>query len=169
MGIEFLITTLATLISLLLGGLIPLIEKIVGPRAQKYYSTYPDRNLSKFLEGIFHLKKNLNQTYKEKISISLETLKNATIEIDNVIDEISAIGKEKQIAITKLENDLINLSLQENELKQKIETMEKVPVESLRHFEAILNIGDKRGAKRDYILFASGVFCLLSFQLFCTC
>ena len=105
----------------------------------------------------FHLDKDNKQSYKEKISSSLETLNKATGDIDKVINEISEISEEKQITIQKLEKELEDLSLRETELKEKIETLENVPVESIKHFEEILNKGDKRGARRDYILFASGV------------
>jgi hypothetical protein len=42
-------------------------------------------------------------------------------------------------------------------IKQKIATLEKVPIEAMKHFEEALNKGDKRSAYRDYILFGEGV------------
>lgn len=148
---------LASAISLTLGGLVPLIEKSLVPKAQEYYDKYPEKNFSKFLAKFFHLDEDNRQSYKERIATSLETLNKATGEIDKVINEISEISEEKQITIRTLEKELEELSLRESELKQKIKTLENVPVESIKHFEEILNKGDKKGARRDYILFASGV------------
>jgi hypothetical protein len=42
-------------------------------------------------------------------------------------------------------------------IKQKIATLEKVPIEVMKHFEEALKKGDKRSAYRDYILFGAGV------------
>lgn len=102
-------------------------------------------------------KKKDQESYQGRIDHSLKSLKNATGEIDNVITEIGKISKEKHETIEKLEHELQNLSSREIKLKDKIETMEKVPLEVLKHFEEILNKGQKRGAKRDYILFIAGV------------
>ena len=125
MGFEIILGILASIISLTLGGLVPLIEKTLGPKAQEYYDKNPEKNFSKFLVKFFHLDKDNKQSYKEKISSSLETLNKATGDIDKVINEISEISEEKQITIQKLEKELEDLSLRETELKEKIETLEK--------------------------------------------
>ncbi len=46
---------------------------------------------------------------------------------------------------------------EENTLKNKIQTLEKVPIEAIQYFEDALKRGDKRSAYRDYILFGLGV------------
>jgi N12 class adenine-specific DNA methylase len=157
MGIETLISLLAGTITAVLGGLIPLIEKLYGEKAQEYYNKYPDSFRSKLLTHLFRLDKDGGLSFQQKISKSLDSLKSATSDIDRIIENISKISKEKEESISKLEKQVENLSLRENELKTKIETMEKVPIESIKYFEDILYKTSKRDRKRDYILFTLGV------------
>nr|WP_299033462.1 hypothetical protein [uncultured Tenacibaculum sp.] len=157
MGIEIIASLISALLALFVGALKPLTDKILHPKAEKYYLENPDTNWSKILEKIFVFDSNKNKPFKERLSESLETLKNATGEIDNVIEEISKISQEKHQTIEKLESQLGELETKETELRDKITTMEKVPVESIKHFEEILNKGNKRSAKRDYIIFTLGI------------
>lgn len=157
MGFEIIGALVSAIIGLLFGVFRPLLDKIIYPKAEKYYLENPESKWSKFLEQIFIFNKDKNKPFKERLSESLSTLKNATEEIDGVIEEISKISKEKQQTIEKLETTLSELETRENDLKEKISTMEKVPVESLKHFEEILNKGNKRSATRDYVIFVSGI------------
>ena len=157
MGFEIIGALVSAVIGLLFGVFRPLLDKIIYPKAEKYYLENPESKWSKFLEQIFIFNKDKNKPFKERLSESLDTLKNATEEIDGVIEEISKISKEKQQTIEKLETTLSELETRENDLKEKISTMEKVPVESLKHFEEILNKGNKRSATRDYVIFVSGI------------
>jgi|GEM_PF-4451275 len=153
----FSLPILAALISVLVGSLIPLIQQLFGKKIQKYYDNNPDIFKSKILRAIFDLDKNDKVSYRQKISKSLTSLKNATGEIDRVIENITEISKEKEKTISELEGQLHTLSIRENELKIKIETMEKVPLESIKYFEDILHKSNRRDKKRDYFLFAFGV------------
>ncbi|RIV46475.1 hypothetical protein [Flagellimonas pelagia] len=157
MGVEIIGALVSAIFGLLFGVFQPLLNKIIYPKAEKYYLENPESNWSKFLQQIFIFNKDKNKPFKERLSHSLSTLKNATEEIDGVIEEISKISKEKQQTIEKLETTLTELETRENDLKEKISTMEKIPVESLKHFEEILNKGNKRSATRDYVIFVSGI------------
>jgi hypothetical protein len=64
--------------------------------------------------------------------------------------------KEKEKNIDLLEKRLSELSTEEISLKTKVETLQKVPLEAITHFEEIMNKGDKRSAYRDYLLFIMG-------------
>tara|TARA_R110001583_G_scaffold171793_1_gene325523 strand:+ start:916 stop:1431 length:516 start_codon:yes stop_codon:yes gene_type:complete len=157
MGIEIIGALISGILAFSVGALRPLLDKVLYPKAEKYYLENPNSKWSKFLMEIFIFDKNKNKPFKERLSDSLETLKKATGEIDNVIEEIAKISQEKHLTIEKLELQLEQLEIKENEMKEKITTMEKVPVESLKYFEDILNKGNKRSAKRDYIIFTLGI------------
>ncbi|WP_298495437.1 hypothetical protein [uncultured Algibacter sp.] len=157
MGFEIIGALLSAVLGLLFGVFRPLLNKVIFPKAEKYYIENPETRWSRVLEQIFIFNKDKNKPFKEKLASSLATLKNATEEIDGVIEEISKISREKQQTIENLESTLTELETQESDLKEKISAMEKVPVESLKHFEEILNKGNKRSAIRDYVIFIFGI------------
>jgi len=157
MELKILISLLTGTIAAASGIVIPLFSKTFHPKAEKYYFENPDSNFSNFLKLIFIFEENKSIPFKDRLSSSITTLKNATEEIDNVIEEIAKISEEKHQTISKLEHQLVFLEEKENHLEDKINTMEKVPVESMKYFEEVLNKGDKRSAKRDYLIFISGI------------
>ena len=157
MGIEVLLGIIGASISALIGGFIPLIEKLYGKKAKLYYDKNPETITAKILYSVFNLSKRSPDDFKNKINNSLALLKKSTAEIDSVINEVTLISKEKQKAIELLENQLKDLSVQESDLKKKIETLESTPIDSIKYFEEILNKNNKRDKKRDYMLFALGV------------
>ena len=157
MGIEPIIALISGVLAAFLGALKPLLEKVLYPIAEKHYFEHPDTKWSKFLQLWFVFDNKKKKSFRDRLADSIDTLRNSTAEIDNVIEEIGQISKEKHQTIENLQKQLDELESRENELKNKIETMEKVPIESLKHFEEILNNGNKRGAKRDYLIFISGI------------
>jgi len=97
------------------------------------------------------------ETYSDKILRLNETLSKSSKEVDNVIKEMALFGQERANSVKKLEQQLEELSMREQQAKARIQTLEKVPVEALQYFEQILEKGDKRSAWRDYKLFGLGV------------
>jgi len=157
MGIELILGIIAASLSAFIGGLFTLLTKVAFPASQKYYDKNPDSTFSKFLTLFFRLEKENSKSYQERISDSLKNLKNATLDIDKVVEEIGSISKEKQETIAKLETELKTLEEKEITMKERIGALEKVPIEAVKHFEDILKRGDKRSARRDYLLFIGGV------------
>jgi hypothetical protein len=51
---------------------------------------------------------------------------------------------------------LSSLEARKKELKEKIETLQKVPIPVADHFAKLIESGEKRNARRDYILFIRG-------------
>ena len=102
-------------------------------------------------------KRNNPISYRERITKTLDTLKKASEEMEIATVEFNSIMKEKQSTIDDLEGKLSVLSSKETELTSRIETLQNVPIEVLKHFEEILNRGNKRSAYRDYLLFGAGV------------
>lgn len=102
--------------------------------------------------------KNTGATsYEEKFKALVDNLRISSLEVDKSLVEITEFTKEKTALLEKLESEMKALSDKEINLKNKIETLEKVPVEALKHFHDILNSENSRSAKRDYLLFLLGV------------
>jgi len=97
------------------------------------------------------------KTYTERIYELTHSLTNASAEVDSILAEMSRVTKEKQSSVDKLEKGLVDLEKQENELKDRIATLENVPIPVAEHFAKFIESGEHRGAKRDYILFGAGV------------
>jgi len=63
----------------------------------------------------------------------------------------------REQAVKKLEEDLMALTMRESQLKTKIEHLEKIPLPVAEYFAELAKPGEKKSAKRDYILFGAGV------------
>lgn len=153
MGIEII----ATLISALLGGLLPLTKTLAKKYIANSVKEGKNGKTEEYIAKLFDLEINETKTYKQRLEDTLTVLKSAFAEVDKATIEFTDLMKEKEKNIDELEQRLSKLSTEESSLKNKVETLQKVPLEALDHFEAILNKGDKRSALRDYLLFISGI------------
>jgi hypothetical protein len=97
------------------------------------------------------------ETYSERILRLNEILAKSSKEVDEVIKEMARISQERAISVTKLEQQLEELTQREQEANARIQTLEKVPVEAIQYFEQVLQKGDRRSAWRDHVLFGLGV------------
>ena len=77
--------------------------------------------------------------------------------MDTVLAELAKVARNRETAVQKLENDLVSLDSREKELKTSIKTLEKTPIPVAEHFAKLVADGEKRGARRDYMLFGAGV------------
>ena len=102
--------------------------------------------------------KQITPSYSEKFETLLNNLKSSSKEIDKAFEEIKNLSIEKEKSLNQLEQTLTSLTEKEHELNTKIKTLEKVPIEAIKHFEDVLSKGDKRSAYRDYLLFLLGIF-----------
>ena len=96
-------------------------------------------------------------TFAEKLEKSVEQLKIASKDMDKLVIDITNLTSEKHDKLSKLEEELKKLSTKEEETRKKIEVLSQVPIEALQHFEEMMKPGEKKSAKRDYLLFAAGV------------
>lgn len=152
MGIEII----AGIISSLLGILFPLSREIVVKHLS--HSTVSEENkFDVLLRKIFKIEKKETKSYRERLSETLDILKNAFSEVDKATVEFTELMKEKEKNIAIIEDRLAQLSTEEADLKSRVETLQKVPIEAVTYFESMLNKGDKRSAYRDYTLFISGI------------
>jgi len=97
------------------------------------------------------------KTYAVRLSELTQSLTKASAEVDSILAELSRVAKEKQFSVKQLEQGLSDLEKQENELKDRIATLENVPIPAAEHFAKLMESGEHRTAKRDYVLFGSGV------------
>ena len=130
---------------LIVGSVINFLFASIFDIALMYYEKNRDLN-------------NVNiQSYSDKFNALLKNLKSSSLEIDKTFEEISTLSRKKEKTIIELEQSLSLLAQREKELNEKIETLEKVPLQAIKHFEEVLNKGDKRSAYRDYLLFLLGI------------
>ncbi|HCE56998.1 MAG TPA: hypothetical protein DER09_04145 [Prolixibacteraceae bacterium] len=101
--------------------------------------------------------KKETESYSEKISKLTNSLKKASLEMDQVLKEIELVAIDHTKSVEALELQLTELGQREQQAKQRIEILEKVPIEVVQQFESIIQKGEKRSAWRDYFLFGLGV------------
>jgi vacuolar-type H+-ATPase subunit D/Vma8 len=96
-------------------------------------------------------------SYSERVGRLAESLTSSSREVDSILKEIASVTKERQEAAEELENELERLAENEAELQQRINTLKSVPIPVAEHFAKLMESGEKRSAKRDYLLFGAGV------------
>jgi hypothetical protein len=147
---DLILVVLSTLVSVMSGfSIIRLIEWSL-PKL-------PDTRFTKFLENAGLIKKVASSTFQERIEKSMKSLRMASFEVDSVISEASQLADEREKRVTELQNHLDSLFAKETELKNRIATLEKIPVQVIQEFENVLKRDGKRNAIRDYVLFGCGV------------
>jgi hypothetical protein len=97
------------------------------------------------------------RTYAERLSGLTGSLTRASAEVDAVLHEMTRVAGEREQAVKDLEVGLTELEKREKELKEKIEVLEKVPIPVAEYFARLVEPSEKRNARRDYVLFISGV------------
>jgi hypothetical protein len=70
-----------------------------------------------------------------------------------IVDDIGHYTEERQSTVMKLEDDLHALSQREQELKERIEGLQKVPLPAAEYFARLVEKTEKKSATRDYVLF----------------
>jgi len=97
------------------------------------------------------------KTYAVRLSELTHSLTNASAEVDSILAELSRVAKEKQSTVKQLEQGLSDLEKRENDLKDRIAALENVPIPVAEHFAKLIESGEHRSARRDYVLFGAGV------------
>jgi DNA repair exonuclease SbcCD ATPase subunit len=101
-------------------------------------------------------KSNNQEVYSEKLKEITSSLEESSKEMDSLIDELSSVAKEREERVKKIETDLTKLQNREVELKERIESLQNVPLPVAEYFAELTSQGEKRSAKRDYLLFGAG-------------
>ncbi len=104
------------------------------------------------------LKRDLpKKTYSDRLSELTSGLTKASSEVDGVLREMAQVAKERGASVKELEEGLADLEKREKELKEKIALLQSVPIPVAEHFARLVEPGEKRSARRDYLLFLAGV------------
>lgn len=138
MGLEIITSLIAGLATLIAGGVAS------------------SEVIQKLVRHLLGIKKEPKKHYSERLSELTDSLTKASREVDSVLSELAQVAQDREVAVRKLENDLQAMEIREKELKDKIAALENTPLPVAEHFAKLLESGEKRGAKRDYILFGAG-------------
>jgi hypothetical protein len=57
----------------------------------------------------------------------------------------------------RVEQEVVNLQNQKRESQERIEHLQNLPLPVAEHFANLTLVGAKRSARRDYVLFGTGV------------
>lgn len=95
--------------------------------------------------------------YSEKLGELLKSLNKSSKEVDDILNELSDVTNERAKALSNLESELLTLESREEEVKKRIQDLENVPIAAVEHFAKLTSAGEKKSARRDYILFGAGV------------
>jgi hypothetical protein len=77
--------------------------------------------------------------------------------MDVIVKQIQNYTEGREQAVAKLESQLGILSNQEQELKQRIQSLQNLPLPAAEYFAQLVSRSERRSALRDYILFLLGV------------
>lgn len=97
------------------------------------------------------------QSYSARLQSLSATLTKSSREVDSVIQDLQEVAADRASAVKKLEEDLQALSDRESKLRTKIEHLEKVPLPVAEYFAELSSPGERKSARRDYILFGAGI------------
>ena len=133
--------------------LVPLIAGVAALLTAVFASTELVR------KAVFRIlgKPEPKKTYTERLSDLTSSLTKASAEVDSILVELSRVAKEKEASVRELEEALSTQEQREKELKERIEVLGKVSIPVAEHFAKLVVTGEQRSAKRDYILFGTGV------------
>jgi septal ring factor EnvC (AmiA/AmiB activator) len=148
MGPELVWVVIGALFSVLSGKLVftQFAEKLGALLARKVRGTFneeaePDEKLS----------------YAERLEELTNSLRKSSAQIDGLLNELSDVAKERETAVARVENELLNLETREKELQERIDHLKDVPIPVAEHLAKLMAPSEKRSARRDYLLFVSGV------------
>lgn len=81
----------------------------------------------------------------------------ASTKMDEIVRSVQEYTKGREQAVSELQSRLGSLSQQEQELKERIHSLQDVPLPAAEYFASLVERREKRSAVRDYILFLVGV------------
>jgi len=113
--------------------------------------------VTRLIVKLFASKPKQKVPYSEQLSALTSSLIKSTKQVDIILAELSSVTKDRERALTKLESELSILENREIETKKRIEDLQNIPLAAVEHFAQLTTAGEKRSARRDYLLFAAGV------------
>lgn len=134
-----------------------IVELLTGIAALILGEAAMSKFVRDWIRKILDKKKEPTKSYSDKLSELTRSLNRSTQEVDKILIEMSNVAKERGETVSTLEEDLLNLERREQETKKRIQDLENVPLAAVEHFAQLTSAGEKRSARRDYLLFAAGV------------
>jgi septal ring factor EnvC (AmiA/AmiB activator) len=142
MGIDLIVLVISA-VATLVGGAVPILQfKAVRYLLYKLAGKEPP---------------NETTPYTEKLERLTSSMAEASQEMDALLAEFAKVAKERHEAMQKVESELRELEQKEKELQDRIEHLQNVPLPVAEHFAKLTSTGEKRSARRDYLLFGAGV------------
>jgi septal ring factor EnvC (AmiA/AmiB activator) len=113
--------------------------------------------LHELLPRIFKKKQEAKKSYGERLAVLSDNLQRSSQQVDDILAELASVAKEREQGILTLEKEMEALQLHEKDMRQRIESLQNVPLPAVEHFAKMMNSTEKRKARRDYLLFGAGV------------
>jgi hypothetical protein len=86
-----------------------------------------------------------------------EKLSTTSLEFDVQLRELEKFASARQQAVEALEATMKDQTAREQQLRDNIKMLENVPLPVAKYFSELASSGEKKSARRDYLLFAAGV------------
>jgi len=96
-------------------------------------------------------------SYQEKMKNLLADLARSSSEVDQVFQEMTEVSRQREETLASLETQLDELSKREKELQSRVDSLQNISLPAVQYFVETVQQGEQRSAKRDYLLFFSGV------------
>jgi hypothetical protein len=153
---EALVALLVGALTASLGGLFPLVKGAIEGllRSSPKALTAAESSVGKAILRTFDISQPSGPSGTKEL---LAQLAKTSTEMDRIVGEIGRFTQERQSTVVKLETDLETLVQREQELKTRIEGLEKVPLVAAEYFAKLVEKTEKKSAARDYKLFLFGV------------
>ena len=111
----------------------------------------------KKLLGFSQNKKEITKTYSERLIELTSNLTTASAQVDSILLEMSSVAQEKERSVNRLETVLSELEKREQDMKQEIELLQKVPISVADRFAKLIEPGERSSTRRDFLLFFAGI------------
>jgi len=96
-------------------------------------------------------------SYAERLSHLMHSLRESSSGVDAVLTELASVAAQRETAARRLEEQLRDLEKKEASLQQRIQSLQAVPIPVAEYFAELTKAGERRSARRDYMLFGAGV------------
>lgn len=97
------------------------------------------------------------QSYSERLGQLTSSLRQASAEVDSVLSELAQVARDRELAVSELEGQLKDLESKEKTLQERIDHLQALPLPVAEYFAQLTGTGERRSARRDYMLFGAGV------------
>lgn len=109
--------------------------------------------------SLFFKKRKSKESHNQRLKTLTTNLISASKEVDSILTELANVAEVRESSIQKLETELNGLEQKEVALKTEIEILQKTPLPVAHHFARLLENGESKSRKRDYLLFSAGGSC----------